>query len=147
MYLFSRIGHLKKIILKGRGFRCGSDEKIMRMWFGLEIDVVGLPPLAELPPDPAKCPPEPHDVQKHLQALLNSLCALQDSSFWSMLVIFTFYSHSGFTPTKKSKYISSIFIVKWKYMNYFKESTKFKYYFIQLISTCYTKHEYKHKFK
>ena len=45
MYLFSRIGHLKKIILKGRGFRCGSDEKIMRMWFGLEIDVVGLPPL------------------------------------------------------------------------------------------------------
>ena len=53
----------------------------MRMWFGLEIDVVGLPPLAELPPDPAKCPQEPHDVQKHLQALLNSLCALQDSSF------------------------------------------------------------------
>ena len=40
------IGHLKKIILKGRGFRCGSDEKIMRRWFGLEIDVVGLPPLA-----------------------------------------------------------------------------------------------------
>ena len=46
MYLFSRIRHLKKIILKGRGFRCGSDEKMMRMWFGLEIDVVGLPPLA-----------------------------------------------------------------------------------------------------
>ena len=45
MYLFSRIGHLKKIILKGRGFRFGSDEKMMRMWFGLEIDVVGLPPL------------------------------------------------------------------------------------------------------
>ena len=37
--------HLKKIILKGRGFRRGSDEKMMRMWFGLEIDVVGLPPL------------------------------------------------------------------------------------------------------
>ena len=35
---------LKKIILKGRGFRCGSDKKMMRMWFGLEIDVVGLPP-------------------------------------------------------------------------------------------------------
>ena len=47
MYLFSRIGHLKKTILKGRGFRCGSDEKMMRMWFGLEIDVVGLPPLAQ----------------------------------------------------------------------------------------------------
>ena len=47
MYLFSRIGHLKKIILKGRGFRCGSDEKMRRMWFGLEIDVVGLPPLIE----------------------------------------------------------------------------------------------------
>ena len=31
--------------MKGRGFRCGSEEKMMRMWFGLEIDVVGLPPL------------------------------------------------------------------------------------------------------
>ena len=47
MYLFSRIGHFKKIILKERGFRCGSDEKMMRMWFGLEIDVVGLPPLLD----------------------------------------------------------------------------------------------------
>ena len=37
---------LQKIILKGRGFRCGSDEKMMRMWFGLEIDVVGLPTLS-----------------------------------------------------------------------------------------------------
>ena len=34
---------LKKIILKGRGFRGGSDEKMRRMWFGLEIYVVGLP--------------------------------------------------------------------------------------------------------
>ena len=34
-------------MLKGRGFRCGSDEKMMRMWFGLEIDVVVLPPLIE----------------------------------------------------------------------------------------------------
>ena len=33
------------MILKGRGFRGGSDEKMRRMWFGLEIDVVGLPPL------------------------------------------------------------------------------------------------------
>ena len=33
--------------MKGRGFRCGSDEKMMRMWFGLEIDVVGLPPLVK----------------------------------------------------------------------------------------------------
>ena len=31
-------------MLKGRGFRGGLDEKMMRMWFGLEIDVVGLPP-------------------------------------------------------------------------------------------------------
>ena len=46
MYLFSD-RTLKKIILKGRGFRCGSDVKMMRMWFGLEIDVVGLPPLCE----------------------------------------------------------------------------------------------------
>ena len=45
MYLFSKIGHLKKIILKGQGFQCGSDKKMMRMWFGLEIDVVSLPPL------------------------------------------------------------------------------------------------------
>ena len=36
---------LLKIILKGRGFRGGSDEKMRRMWLGLEIDVVGLPPL------------------------------------------------------------------------------------------------------
>ena len=41
----SRIGHLKTIFLKGRGFRGGSDEKIVRMWFGLGIIVVGLPPL------------------------------------------------------------------------------------------------------
>jgi len=47
MYLFSRIGQLKKIILKGRGFQCVSDEKMMRMWFRLEIDVVGLPLLLE----------------------------------------------------------------------------------------------------
>ena len=40
------------MILKGRGFRCGSDEKMMRMWFGLEIDVVGLPPLPEQPFSP-----------------------------------------------------------------------------------------------
>ena len=33
--------------MKGRGFRGGSDEKMRRMWFGLEIDVVGLPPLSE----------------------------------------------------------------------------------------------------
>ena len=44
MYLFSRIGHIKKNNNeRTRGFRCGSDEKMMRMWFGLEIDVVGLP--------------------------------------------------------------------------------------------------------
>ena len=43
MYLFSRIGHLQKIILKGRGFRGGSDEKMRRMWFGLEINVAFLP--------------------------------------------------------------------------------------------------------
>ena len=36
---------LKKIILKGRGFRGGSDEEMGRMWFGQGIDVVGLPPL------------------------------------------------------------------------------------------------------
>ena len=45
--LSGRIRHFKKIILKGRGFRGGSDEKMRRMWFGLEIDVVGLPPLTQ----------------------------------------------------------------------------------------------------
>ena len=32
-------------VIEGRGFRGGSDEKMRRMWFGLEIDVVGLLPL------------------------------------------------------------------------------------------------------
>ena len=45
LFLFARIGHLKKIIFEGRGFWCGSDEKMRRMWLGLEIVVVGLPPL------------------------------------------------------------------------------------------------------
>ena len=35
----------KKIILKGRGFRGGSDEKMSKMWLGLEIVVADLPPL------------------------------------------------------------------------------------------------------
>ena len=48
MYLFSRIGHFKKNYIERRGFRGGSDEKMRRMWFGPEIDVVGLPPLIDL---------------------------------------------------------------------------------------------------
>ena len=36
---------LKKIFLKERGFRGGSDEKMRRMWLGLGFVVVGLPPL------------------------------------------------------------------------------------------------------
>ena len=43
---YGRIIHLK-IILKGRGFQGGSDGKMRRMWFGLEIDVAGLPPLVK----------------------------------------------------------------------------------------------------
>ena len=35
----------KKIILKGRGFRGGSDEKMREMWLGREIVVAGLPSL------------------------------------------------------------------------------------------------------
>ena len=35
------------MILEGRGFRGGSDEKMLRMWLGLEIVVAGLPPLVE----------------------------------------------------------------------------------------------------
>ena len=31
--------------MKGQGFLGWSDEKMRRMWLGLEIDVVGLPPL------------------------------------------------------------------------------------------------------
>ena len=45
IFLFARIGYLKKIIFDGRGFRCGSDEKMRRMWLGLGIVVVGLPAL------------------------------------------------------------------------------------------------------
>ena len=44
-FLSWRIRHFKKIILEGRGFRGGSDEKMRRMWLGLEIVVGGLPPL------------------------------------------------------------------------------------------------------
>ena len=36
---------LKKVILKGRGFQGGLDEKMRGMWLGHEIVVVGLPPL------------------------------------------------------------------------------------------------------
>ena len=35
----------KHMILKGPGLRGGSDEKMRRMWLGLEIVVAGLPPL------------------------------------------------------------------------------------------------------
>ena len=35
----------KKNILERRGFRGGSDEKIRRMWLGLNVVVVGFPPL------------------------------------------------------------------------------------------------------
>ena len=38
---------LKHIIIEGRGFRGGSDEKMRRMWLGLEIAVAGLSPLIE----------------------------------------------------------------------------------------------------
>ena len=40
----SWIGRIKNI-LKGRVFRGGSGEKMRRMWLGLGIVVVGLPPL------------------------------------------------------------------------------------------------------
>ena len=40
--------------MKGRGFRGGSDEKMRGMWFGLEIDVGGLPPLDRLTVKPWK---------------------------------------------------------------------------------------------
>ena len=35
----------KHIVIVGRGFRGGSDEKMRRMWLGLEIFVTGPPPL------------------------------------------------------------------------------------------------------
>jgi len=43
--LSGRIRHFKRIILKGRGFRGGTDEKMRRMWLGREFVVVGLLPL------------------------------------------------------------------------------------------------------
>jgi len=33
-------------MFEGQGFRGGSDEKMRRMWLGLEIGVAGLPPLS-----------------------------------------------------------------------------------------------------
>ena len=36
----------KKIIFEGRGFWCGSDEKMRSIWLGLGIVAVGHPPLA-----------------------------------------------------------------------------------------------------
>ena len=68
MCLFSRIGHLKKIMLNGRGFWCGSDEKMMRMWFGLEIDVVGLPPFSG---HPIKVETEPAHKVGHVHTNMN----------------------------------------------------------------------------
>ena len=41
-----RIRHLRKIILEGRGFWGDWDEKMRRMWLGLEIVVAGRPPFA-----------------------------------------------------------------------------------------------------
>jgi len=38
----------KKIFLKWWGFRGGSSEKMRRMWLGLGIVVVGLPPLVQV---------------------------------------------------------------------------------------------------
>ena len=49
-FLFARIGRLKKYIFEGLGFLCGSDEKMRRMWLGLEYVVIGLPPLATVNP-------------------------------------------------------------------------------------------------
>ena len=45
--VFAKINK-KKIIFEGQGFRGGSDEKMRRMWLGLEIVVAGLPPLNPL---------------------------------------------------------------------------------------------------
>ena len=73
VFVFKDHGHLKRIILKGRGFRCGSDEKMMRMWFGLEIDVVGLPPLIN--PEPVSCLQRTHTCSELW------LCTRQSASF------------------------------------------------------------------
>jgi len=45
MFYLGRLDTFKKIILEGRGFRGGLDEKMRRMWLGLVIVVGGLPPL------------------------------------------------------------------------------------------------------
>ena len=39
---------LKKYTFEGRGFRCGSDKKMRRMWLGLGIVVVERPKLIKL---------------------------------------------------------------------------------------------------
>ena len=48
LFYFGELNTLKEIIFKGRGLRGGSDEKMRRMWLGLEMFVAGLPPLVEL---------------------------------------------------------------------------------------------------
>ena len=49
-FYFRELETLKHIIIEGRGFRGGSDEKIMRMWLGGEIVVaVQLSHMATVP--------------------------------------------------------------------------------------------------
>ena len=45
IFLSARNGHLKKKLLEELGFRGGFDEKMIRMWLGIEIVMVDLPPL------------------------------------------------------------------------------------------------------
>ena len=48
--LSSRTRHLRIIILEGRGFRGGSDEKMRRMWLGLTLLWLAFLPLTRYPP-------------------------------------------------------------------------------------------------
>ena len=45
LFYLGGLDTFKKVILEGRGFRGGLDEKMRRMWLGLVIVVGGLPPL------------------------------------------------------------------------------------------------------
>ena len=45
LFYLQELETLKHILIEGRVFRGGSDEKMRRMWLGREIVVASLPPL------------------------------------------------------------------------------------------------------
>ena len=63
--------YTKKIVLEGRGFRGGSDEKMRWMWLGLEIVVAGLISLTEQTFNAIK--EQPKEIKNHIKGNLTAL--------------------------------------------------------------------------